>query len=170
MTNKLKPGLIAGAALGLLLVFTVLISAIPFLRLIGCCNCLWPIAGGLLATMLYVKGSPVPATILDGANLGVLTGVIGGLIYLVIGLPIAYLVTGVEAIDAQIRQLNPDFPLSGMVVMVVGGVVGFVVFVVLSTIGGLVGVPIFEKRKANVGAQPPPQDFGGGPTGPYGGR
>ena len=148
MTNKLKPVLIAGAALGLLFVITVLISAVPiFGRVAGCCNCLWPIAGGVLATMLYVKGSPTPATILDGAVLGALAGVIGGLIYLIIGLPISYLLNGVEAMDAQIRQLSPDFPLGGVVVMVLGGIVGFVIFVVLATLGGLVGVPIFEKRK-----------------------
>ena len=86
MTNKLKPVMIAGGALGLLLVITVLVSAVPFLKLIGCCNCLWPIAGGVVATMLYVKASPTPASILDGAMLGALAGVIGGLIYLIIGL------------------------------------------------------------------------------------
>ena len=161
MTNKLKPVLIAGAALGLLFVITVLISAVPiFGRVAGCCNCLWPIAGGVLATMLYVKGSPTPATILDGAVLGALAGVIGGLIYLIIGLPISYVLNGVEAMDAQIRQLSPDFPLGGVVVMVLGGIVGFVVFVVLATIGGLVGVPIFEKRKAPVDMPPSAPNFG----------
>ena len=161
MTDKLKPVLIAGAALGLLFVITVLISAVPiFGQLAGCCNCLWPIAGGVLATMLYVKGSPTPATILDGAVLGALAGVIGGLIYLIIGLPISYLLTGVEAMDAQIRQLSPEFPLSGIAVMVLGGIVGFVIFVVLATIGGLVGVPIFEKRKAVVDLPPSGSNFG----------
>ncbi len=161
MSDKLKPALIAGAALGLLLVITVLVSAVPFLKLVGCCNCLWPIAGGVLATMLYVKGSLTPASILDGALVGALAGLIGGLIYLIIGLPISYLVNGVEAMDAQIRQLSPQFPLSGVVVMVLGGIVGFVVFVVLATIGGLIGVPIFEKRKTTVDMPPSPQNFGG---------
>lgn len=161
MTNKLKPVLIAGPALGLLLVITVLVSAVPFLKLIGCCNCLWPIAGGAVATMLYVKGSLTPASILDGAVLGALAGVIGGLIYLIIGLPISYFLNGVEAMDAQIRQLSPEFPLGGVVVMVIGGIVGFVIFVVLATIGGLIGVPIFEKRKATIDMPPPPQNFGG---------
>jgi len=161
MTDKFKPVLIAGAALGVLLVITVLISAVPFLKLIGCCNCLWPIGGGIVATMLYVKGSPTPASILDGATLGALAGLIGGLIYLIVGLPLSFLLNGVEAMDAQIRQLNPQFPLSGVIVMVIGGIVGFVIFVVLATIGGLIGVPIFEKRKATVDMPPPPQNFGG---------
>jgi hypothetical protein len=168
MNNKLKPVLVGGGALGVFLVVTVLMSAVPFLRFIGCCNCLWPIAGGLLATMMYIKGSPNPATVLDGAIVGALTGLIGGLIYLVIGLPISYFTNGVEAIDAQIRQLNPNFPLSGIVLMIVGGVVGFFLFIVLSTIGGLIAVPILEKRKTEVVLPPPPQDFGGGPGGSFG--
>jgi hypothetical protein len=168
MNNKLKAALIGGGALGLLLVFTVLISSVPFLKLVGCCNCLWPIAGGLLATMLYVKGSPTPATIADGAIVGALAGVLGGLIYLIIGLPISYFINGVEALDMQVRQFNPDFPLTGVVLLIIGGIVGFFIFIVLSTIGGLIGVPIFEKRKGPAKMPPPPQDLGGGPAGTYG--
>lgn len=170
MTYKLKPALIGGGALGLFLVFTVLIAAlpVPFLRFVGCCNCLWPVAGGLLATMLYVKGSPTPAAVLDGAIVGALAGVVGGVIYLIIGLPISYFVNGVDAMDMQVRQINPDFPLSGLILLVIGGIVGFFVFVVLSTIGGLIGVPIFEKRKGTPPPPPQPQDFGAGPGGPYG--
>ena len=110
--------------------------------------------------MLFVKESPSPATILDGAVLGALAGLIGGLIYLIIGLPISYLLNGVALMDAQLRQLSPGFPLSGIVVMVLGGLVGFVIFVVLATIGGLVGVPIFEKRKAAVDLPPSTPNFG----------
>jgi hypothetical protein len=156
MNSKLKPALIAGGGLGLLLVITVILSAVPFLRFTGCCNCLWPIAAGLLATMLYVKGAPTPATVLDGAIVGALTGVVGGLIYLVVALPISYFVNGVEAMDMQVRQINPNFPLTGVVLLIIGGIVGFFMFIVLTTIGGLIGVPIFEKRKNLVPPPPPP--------------
>lgn len=170
MTNKLKPALIGGGAIGLLLVFTVIVSAlpVPFVSTLGCCKCLWPIAGGLLATMLYVKGSLNPTTVLDGAIVGALAGVIGGVIYLIIGLPISYFMIGVEAMEMQMRQFSSDFPLTGVVLLVISGIVGFVIFVVLSTIGGLIGVPIFEKRKGATDATPPPQDFGTGPGGTYG--
>jgi hypothetical protein len=117
--------------------------------------------------MFYVKNSTTPATAVDGAIVGAISGAIGGVIYLVIGLPISYLLTGVEAIDAQIRQLNPNFPLSGGVLLLIGGLVGFVIFIVLATIGGLIGIPIFEKRKGDA-TPPPPQNFGGGPGGPSG--
>ena len=170
MANKLKPALIGGGALGLLLVLTVLMAAIPLpvIRFVGCCNCLWPIAGGLLATMLYVKGSPVPATILDGTIVGALAGVIGGVIYMVIGLPISLFVNGTAAMDAQMRQLNPNFPVSGVVLLIIGGMIGFVIFVVLATVGGLIGIPLFEKRKENINPPPAPPNMGGTPPGPFG--
>ena len=165
MNDKIKPALLGGGALGLLLVFTVLLSALPFGRFVGCCNCLWPIAAGVLATMFYVKNSPKPATIADGAILGALAGVVGGLIYLVIGLPLSFLIMGVGAMEAQMRQFNPEMAIPGALLMIIGGLIGFVVFVVLATLGGVIGIPIFEKRKANVEAPPPPQDMGSGPSG-----
>ena len=169
MNDKIKPALLGGGALGLLLVFTVLVqSVVPFLRLVGCCNCLWPIAAGVLATMFYVKNSPTPATIADGAIIGALAGLVGGLIYLIIGLPISYLINGVATMDAQMRQFNPDFPISGVILLFIGGVIAFIVFVVLATLGGILGIPIFEKRKGSTDTPPPPQDFGSGSGGSYG--
>jgi len=166
MNNKIKPALLGGGALGLLLVITVVIgSFVPF---VGCCNCLWPIAAGVLATMFYVKESATPATVADGAMVGAIAGVVGGLIYLVVGLPLTYLIVGVTAMDAQVRQLSPDFPIAGALLLVVGGLIAFVIFVVLATLGGVLGIPIFEKRKGTIDAPPPPQDFGAGPGGSYG--
>jgi hypothetical protein len=104
----------------------------------------------------------------DGAIVGALGGVVGGLIYLVIGLPLSFLINGVTAMDAQVRQLNPNLPIGGVVLLIIGGIIGFVIFVVLATLGGVLGIPIFEKRKGTVDAPPPPQDIGSGPGGSYG--
>ena len=90
------------------------------------------------------------------------------MIYLVIGLPLSILINGVAAMDAQVRQMSPDFPIGGMVLVLISGVFGFVIFVVLATVGGVIGIPIFEKRKVTVDTPPPPQDFGSGPCGTYG--
>ncbi len=152
MNNKIKPALIGGGAIGLLLVLTALISVLP-IPFLGCCKCIWPIAGGLLATMLYVKASPSPVTILDGVIVGALAGLIGALIHAIIGLPITYFMVGVEAMELQARRINSDFPLTGIVLFAITSILGFFVFIVLSTIGGLIGVPIFEKRKS--AANPP---------------
>jgi hypothetical protein len=158
MNNKLKPALLAGGALGILLVITVVLSVVPILGLARCCNCLWPIVAGALAVMLYVKSSPTPATIGDGAIIGAITGAVGGAIYLLIGMPIYFVLGGVAAMSMQIRQISPDFPLTGAAILIIGGLVGFFLYLVLATIGGLIGVPIFEKRK-NGAVPPPPQNY-----------
>ena len=41
---------------------------------------------------------------------------------------------------------------------IVNGIILAVLLVIFSTLGGLIGVPIFEKRKGDV-APPPPQNF-----------
>ena len=82
MNNKLKPALIGGVVLGLL-------SVIPFVNWANICCCLWAILGGLLASYLYVKNSPTPASAGDGAILGALAGVVGAAITVVIGIPLS---------------------------------------------------------------------------------
>ena len=81
MNNKLKPALIGGVFIGLL-------SVIPFVSAANICCCLWAILGGMLATYLYVKNSPMPASAGDGAVLGVIAGAIGAVIHFVIGIGI----------------------------------------------------------------------------------
>src|ERR1700730_14494155 len=166
--SKLKPAIIVGGALGVLLVLTGLITGVTKVGAIGCCNCLWPIAGGLLATLMYIRGSQIPATVSDGAVVGLLAGLIGGLIHLVVGLPIQYFLfaRALEAQMAQLRHQIPNFPLTSFVpFVIISGIIGFICFIVLSIIGGLIAVPIFEKRKG--GPVPPatPQGFGGGQPG-----
>src|SRR5262245_49741330 len=81
MNEKLKPALIGGGLLGVL-------SVIPFVSAVNLCCCLWAILGGMLATYLYVKSSPTPATAADGAVLGALAGVVGAVVSIVLGIPI----------------------------------------------------------------------------------
>ncbi len=147
MNNKLKPALLGGLVVGLL-------SAIPF---INYCCCIWGIGGGVLAAYLYVKSSPTPVSMGDGAMVGGLAGVVGGIIYLVIGLPIAILF-GMAAMTEQLTRSGVELPFSGVLLMIVAGIVGAIFLVVLATLGGIIGVAIFEKRKGNDIA-PPPQNF-----------
>jgi hypothetical protein len=147
MNNKLKPALLGGLIVGFL-------SAIPF---INYCCCIWSIGGGVLAAYLYIKSSPVPVSMGEGAMVGGLAGVVGGIIYLVIGLPIAILF-GMAAMTEQLTRSGVELPFSGVVLMIVSGIVGAIFLAVLATLGGIIGVAIFEKRKGD-GLAPPPPSF-----------
>jgi hypothetical protein len=144
MNNKLKPALLGGLIVGLL-------SAIPF---VNYCCCVWAIGGGALATYLYIKNSAVPVRPGDGAMLGGLAGIVGGVIYFVIGVPIAYLV-GAAAMEQAFARSGINLPLSGALLFLVSGFLGAILLVILSLLGGLIAVPIFEKRKGDVPPPPP---------------
>ena len=168
MNNKLKPALIGGVVLGLL-------SVIPFVSAANLCCCLWAIIGGMLATYLYVKNSPVPATAADGAVLGAIAGIVGAVISVIVGIPIALamgptmrnlIVSMLERMDPQQadmmrRQLEASGDAIGP--LIVQSVLGGGLLFVFAIIGGLLGVPLFEKRKG--GTPPPPPINVGGPGG-----
>jgi len=166
MNNKLKPALIGGVLLGLL-------SVIPFVNSLNACCCLWAILGGMLASYLYIKNSPTPATPGDGAMIGALAGVIGAAISLVLGIPISYamgptmrnmLLGIVENMDRQQAELiRRQLEASGdsIVPVIVNALILAVLLFVFSVIGGLIGTAIFEKRKG--GPVPPPPPTPGGP-------
>ena len=147
MNNKLKPALLGGLIVGVL-------SAIP---LINYCCCIWTLGGGVLAAYLYVKSSPTPVKIGDGAIVGGLAGVIGGIIYFLISLPIN-IFFGMAAMEGQLARSGVELPFSGIVLVIIAGLLGAILLAVLTALGGLLGVAIFEKRKDGV-APPPPQNF-----------
>ena len=63
------------------------------------------------------------------------------------------------------RETQPRLKLwrlIGIGFFVVSGLIVGALLLVLSIIGGLISVPIFEKRK-DMPPPPPPQDFAGGP-------
>lgn len=150
MNNKLKPALLGGLVVGLL-------SAIPF---VNYCCCIWAIGGGALAGFLYIKSSAAPVPTGDGAIVGALAGVVGAVIYLVIGLPIA-LLFGAAQMEEQLRRSGVQLPMSGTLLLVCGALFAALCLLVLATLGGILSVPIFEKRKAD--GPPPPPPASGGP-------
>jgi uncharacterized protein YqgC (DUF456 family) len=150
MDNKLKPAIIGGVVLGLL-------SVIPLVSLANLCCCLWAILGGVLASYLYIKASPTAARPSDGAILGLLAGVIGAAIFVVIGIPVGILMrstmtalmsTLIENLDpSQARMIRRQMAAQTIAGAIGGGIVWAILLMVFSTIGGLLGIPIFEKRK-----------------------
>jgi uncharacterized membrane protein YvlD (DUF360 family) len=160
MNNKLKPAIIGGVVIGLL-------SIIPILNLGNVCCCLWAILGGLLATYLYVKNSPLPASPGDGAILGAIAGAVGGVIVIVLGIPISIVAGGItrELFIRIIESVNPSQAemfraqmAAGETILgaIVNAIILAVCLVIFSTLGGLIGVPLFEKRKRDTFSPPPP--------------
>lgn len=157
MNNKLKPALLGGLIVGVL---SGVLSFIPF---VNYCCCIWSIGGGALAAFLYIKNSPTPVGMGDGAMVGGLAGVVGGILYLIINLPITLLIVGVAGMSSQLRQAGVNIPFSPILLVLISSIVTAVILAVLATLGGVIGVAIFEKRKGDGLAPPPAQNFGGSP-------
>lgn len=174
---KIQPALLGGLVIGVL-------WSVPFLNLINFCCCLGVILGGALAAWLLIKRSPVlPVSSADGAVVGLLAGLVGAGVYLVLGIPISLVFNqaGLSVVRSIFEQMNnPEIKRAmedairnsqsqGIAERLVAGLVGwFIVSTIsvgFSTVGGLIGVAIFEKRK---GQQYPPQgppSSGGFPPG-----
>jgi hypothetical protein len=150
--NKLKPALLGGLIVGIL-------SAIPFLNY---CCCIWGIGGGVLAGFLYIKSAPIPVKVGEGAVIGVLTGIVGAVLYFAIGVPIAYFLSGAQ-LQQTLHSAGVQLPagISGLMLFVLSGLIGGVCLLVLSIIGGLISVPLFEKRKDGPPPPPPSQNYVG---------
>jgi hypothetical protein len=181
MNNKIRPALIGGVTLGLL-------SAIPFVSAANACCCAWVLLGGALASYLYIKQSPTPVTTGEGAQVGLLAGAFGAVVLLVVGIPLGLAfgsATNVLALKF-IENMNPQvaeqvrqqveaaqhMPLSARLPQIIASsVMSAVVTVIFATLGGLLGVALFEKRKGPAGgsmsAPPPPPTGYSAPSAPF---
>lgn len=164
MNSKLRPAIIAGLIAGLLI-------AVPYT---SCC--LWAILGGLLAGYLYVKKSPTIVQTGEGAVVGLITGLIGGIVQLFVGLPLVIMI-GIPWMGAIISLLERIDPRQAdrmqrtmeamqnrpffeqLITRLPGAMLGFVLTIVFTTIGGLIAVAIFEKRARTPATPPPPPTF-----------
>jgi hypothetical protein len=180
MNSKLRAALIGGVVLGLL-------SGIPYVRLGNIFCCLWVVLGGALASYLYIKQSAAPMNMGEGALIGALAGAIGTFVELIVGVPLMIL-TGYpenKLIVGLLERVNPqqaeiyqsrvqellDRSFGEQFfyhVFSLGTLLNLLITVVLALVGGLLAVPLFEKRKADAVLPPPPPYYGGtpGPTYP----
>ena len=156
-----KPAFIGGLIVGVL-------SLIPIVNYANCCFCLWALVGGAVAAKMLIDVSVEPLTSSDGAKIGLFAGLIGGGIYVVIGGPLAALSmdTAYSTFSARsdlppealrfIQQLQQNVALK-VVVCFIGAIIGAIFLAGFTTLGGLIGVALFEKRKGNDMPPPPPQ-------------
>ena len=170
--NKMQAAILAGVIFGV-------VSSIPFVNWLNVCCCLWVVIGGAFAARTLIGKSPVfPVTSGDGALVGLLSGVISSVVYLVVGIPISLLLRGSdEAIVRKIMELSNDpnsrAPLEewlrqsqtqSVAQQLAGGLVVWLVCSVVAigfaTLGGVIGVAMFEKRKGQPPMMPPPQPGG----------
>lgn len=168
--GKLQPALIGGLILGLL-------SSIPIIDIANLCCCLWVLVGGALAARMLVRRSPlIPVSYGDGALVGALAGVVGSAIILVIGVPLNLLLTSPRENIETLRQLplpvdNPSvrqvidlMQNQPVLFALLSWMIQAVITVAFATLGGMIGVALFEKRRGQpnppppVGFMPPPSD------------
>lgn len=167
------PALIGGTFLGIT-------SAIPILGYLNCACCMLVIGGGLLSSYLYLRTYPpeLPrATYGEGALLGLLTGVIGGAVWTLVGVSVQYIKMqfGQKTDDLyQIKEVlsDPRIPegvrtilemifaggLLSVGMILISAVSYFVISTVFATLGGIIGIALFQKKEAPAAAPPSPPE------------
>jgi uncharacterized membrane protein YeaQ/YmgE (transglycosylase-associated protein family) len=165
--DRKQPAIIGGVIVGLL-------SSIPLISLGNVCCCLWAIVGGVVAAKLLIDRSPQPVKSADGAMIGLMAGAIGGAIYLIISVPLNALMSNLtlgvmeslshnmgdlqfQKMMQQVIERQREQPLAMRLVLgFLGAIVGGVILTGFTTLGGLLGVAFFEKRKGDQMPPPPP--------------
>lgn len=165
MNGKLRPALIGGCVIGTL-------SALPVVSVLNVCCCLWLVAGGGLAAWLLQEQQAEAITPVDGATVGFLAGLIGAGVYLLISLPVTFLMGPlfeewlVRALqnmgDSTLRDAIERSRGTGarIVSLVLGFVLHLMLGMVFATLGGALGALAFRK------APPPPPPPASGPWTP----
>jgi len=170
-TSFTQPALVGGLVMGVL-------SALPIVYLGNICCCLWVISGGIVAAYVFQENHPAPMTVGDGALAGLLAGLVGAVVHLVLSIPIDIVMAPLERNFAQrlIDMMGPMPPEMrdlidriqqqqmdrGVVFVLIRRVIGFVVMLFIgaafSTIGGVIGAAIFQKKlpPGTIDVTPPP--------------
>lgn len=166
--DRKQPAIVGGVIVGVL-------SVIPLVNIGNACCCLYALIGGAVAAKLLIDRSPQPVKAGDGAMIGLMAGAIGGVIYVVIGLPLGLLANNltIGILESLSNSVNdPNFQSTmGRVIeqlrnqslaeRLVAGFISAIIFAILqagfTVLGGLLGVALFEKRKGDSTPPPPPQ-------------
>jgi hypothetical protein len=162
-SDRFHPALYGGLLLGVL-------SGLPFIGFGNCCCCLWVLAGGVTAAFILQANQPQPITAGDGATVGLLAGLVGFVVWQVLGLLTLPITAGLRTrlfsyVLRTARDLPPDVVQAferanstGVTILglIVNAFVVLVISVVFSTIGGLIGVALFRKKTPPLPPEVPP--------------
>jgi len=163
-----QPALVGGLMAGVL-------SAIPVVGFVNCCFCAWLLIGGAVAAKMLINRTPRPVRSGEGALVGALAGLIAAGVYSLIGLALAVFNIGQriqEGLFIRLAEMSNDPNLQErvrkmieesanqpqaekLVSALIFLVIVSVVYIGFSTLGGLLGVALFEKRRD----QPPPPSY-----------
>jgi hypothetical protein len=175
--GMLKPALVGGVLLGIL-------SVIPVISAGNCFCCAWVIGGGILASYLYVKSSPLAVTLGRGVAVGLLAGVIGAIVDTLFTIPLQILLSKfgmgageqVRQMIGQVPQLPPELRKAllsvveggkgfGLALILMAALSKLVIYSLVAMMGGAIGVAIFEKREKH-GGPPSESPVNRPPSGP----
>lgn len=162
-----QPALVGGLIAGIL-------SVIPGVSFVNCCFCGWLLVGGAVAAKMLINRTPRPVKSGEGAQVGAMAGLVASGVYLLISIPVTLFDIGGKFREGMLERIsessnNSDLhemmrkiieaganqtPAQRLVAGLPFLIVAALLFVGFSTLGGLLGVALFEKRK---GQAPPPQ-------------
>ena len=152
--KKLKAAAIGGGAAGIA-------SQIPIVNFANCLCCALVVGGGMLAVYLAMRDEPPTPTAPygDGAMIGVLAGVVAAVVGAIVAIPMRMIVgdptemirgimEGFEGVPPEVLDaLSGDETGRVAVFGAVAFLVGLVVDVVFSAIGGVIGAAVFHKKR-----------------------
>ena len=169
--SKLQPALVGGLIIGVL-------SSIPLVNAGNLCCCLWVLLGGAIAARMLIKRSAYsPITTGEGAEVGALAGVVSAAVILVIGVPLNLLLRSsntdslrqiADAADnvafrEAMLQVTAMMQDHAVLFALCTWFVTSIIYVAFATMGGMIGVALFEKRKGSPPPFPPAAPEYGGP-------
>jgi len=163
-----QPALIGGLIAGIL-------SVIPLVNLVNCCFCAWLLVGGAVAAKMLINRTPRPIKSGEGAQVGALAGLIAAGVYFIINLALIVFSVGLvfqQKLFARIEEMSDDPQFRETIQKIIEANVNqtpgqrlisslpilialSVLYMGFSTLGGLLGVALFEKRRE----QPPPPQY-----------
>jgi hypothetical protein len=132
------------------------LSALPIISAGNLCCCLWIISGGVVAAYVLQQNQPTPIVPSDGALVGLLAGIVGACIYLVLSVPITFLIAPMqrqvlERLMDRVNNVPPEFrefmdrSVAGPLSFAINFVLMLMLGAIFSTIGGLLGAVFFRK-------------------------